>query len=612
MDGGTASSAETGARRRKGSVSHSTLGQFFWLSSRFWTGESATRAWLLSMLVLVCLVAQVGSQLGVNAWQRLFFDALEQKDAGRIGVALGWLPVLVFASALAVSAVVIARLLLQVRWREWVTDRLMGWWLADQRYYRLGFVAPDQAAPEYRIAEDLRLAIEPFVDFVTGLLSALVTAATFAAILWQVAGSWPLSIAGVSVIVPAYMAVAAGIYAALASVAIYFTGRPLVARIAAKNEAEARFRAELTRLRENAENIALVHGDAGELAGARQSYRRILDAWLGVVRHQGVLALALNSNGAFLPILPLLLATPKHLSGELTLGGVMQVVAAFLAVQGALMWFVDNFMRLAEWYASAERVSELTIAMRELDAGVIMEDGTPIRLEESSDGSIRIENLSIADRGGRLVVKDASILIVAGEKILVQAESAAAESIFVRSLAGFWPWGSGVVRMPKDVAVSFMPERPYLPLGTLRTALTYPGPVKDMSDEQLVDVMSRCGLGHLANRLDEDGVRWDQALSSGDLQRLTICRLLLQRPGIVLLDNVASALDRGSAGLLQSILRTELEASTIVSVAHGAPGGAYDRTISLEKRQAAADLSPNAAPRQLPWPMRSAPGKQQR
>jgi vitamin B12/bleomycin/antimicrobial peptide transport system ATP-binding/permease protein len=574
---------------------------FLALASGFWKGDSRRGAWLLTGAVLVAMLAQIGSQVALNAWNRLFFDGLEKKDFSVIWSAVTWLPVVVLLSAACVTALVVTRLLLQAKWREWVTDRVAGWWIADQRYYRLGFVAPEQTAPEFRISDDVRLSVEPLVEFIIGLLSATITALTFAAILWSVAGDARVVVGSTTVVIPAFMAVAAVIYAVIASVAAFFVGRPLIAKVAAKNEMEAQFRAEMTRLRENAESIALIRGDEDELASVRDSYGRILKAWLGVIRQQGIIGIVLNLNGALFPIIPLLLITPKYLAGELTLGAVMQVVAAFAAVQGALIWFVDNSVRLAEWYASASRVLELTDALEELDVATQMDDDSEIKFEPSPDEAIHLESLSIADRAGKAVIGDTSIVIKPGEKVVVAGESGVGKSTLIRAMAGLWPWGSGTIRLPKSQAVAFVPQRPYLPLGTLRAAVCYPEEGRQFSDKAVAEAMKRCGLGYLVKRLDDEEARWDQTLSGGERQRVAFCRLLLQKPAIIIMDEATSALDEESQTSLLALLHEDLRESTVISVGHRSGIEEFhDRKIVLERRVAAgAKFRDVALPRSL-------------
>jgi putative ATP-binding cassette transporter len=566
--------------------------RFLLYAARFWAGDHTRAAWLWTIAVIVSLIAQNLAFLAMNFWNRAFFDALEKRDVATLWTTASYLPVLVLCFAASLTGLMIARMMFQARWRADVTQRLLRWWLSDQRYYRLRFTAPEQSSPEFRIAEDVRLAIEPLVEFAIGLATALFSAVTFAAVLWTVAGSARFEIGGVAVVIPAYMAVSAVIYAIIVSTAAFLTSRPLVGRVADKNEAEGNFRADMTRLRENAESIALIRGDSDERRSLLDSYGRVFVGWLGVIRQNGILGIVLNTNSAVFALIPLLLITPKYLSGEVTLGGVMQVTAAFSAVQASLIWFVDNAVKLAEWYASARRVVEFTDALEAIDVNAGA-DQTSIDVRHVAEPAITVTRLEVSDHAGRLVIGETSLMIQAGEKVMLTGESGAGKSILVRAMAGLWPWGSGQIAFPQDARVVFVPQRPYVPLGTLREIMVYPGDV-EVSDEDIVAAMRRCGLSYLTSKLDVAD-RWSETLSGGERQRIAFVRLLLQKPSIIIMDEATSALDEDSQFSLLSLLHQDLASATVISVAHRAGVEEFHaRRIHIEKRPAGAHITQTA------------------
>ena len=578
---------------------------FLQMAKGFWSGRTGLAAWAQTGLVLLCVAAQLAVAVGINTWNRSFFDALEVRDTAKLWGVVAWLPALVLLAALALSALLVSRLWLQMRWREFVTRRLAQWWIADQRYYRLQFASDALPAPEYRIAEDVRLAIEPLVEFVIGLITAAASAVTFAAILWRVAGSARFTVGEIEIVIPSYMALAAIGYAGATSLAAYLAGRPLVRRIAAKNEAEAQFRAEMTRLRENAESIALIKGDADERASVERNYGRVVAAWIGVIRQQGIVALVLNANSAMFPIVPLLLIAPKYLAGEVSLGAVMQIVAAFMAVQAALIWFVDNFLKLAEWLASVVRVDEFQEGLEKLDLTATLAGDARIAMRSSADDAIRIDRLAVAHSNGTLVIGESSVIIERGERVLIVGESGTGKSTLIRALAGIWPWGSGSIALPSNRAIAFVPQKPYIPLGSLRSVLLYPQAELQIADEIIVAALERCGLGAFGDRLGEIHL-WDRILSGGERQKIAFARLLIQRPDIVIMDEATSALDEMSQASLLRLFDDELAGATLISVGHRTSLNRFhSRKITMRAWPTGALLSS----RRMSGPARNSPAR---
>lgn len=549
----------------------------------YWTGPERRTAWFWTGAALLLLLANLAVNVGINRWNKWFFDALEAKDGGTLRLALMTIVALVAAGAAFAVGMVRCRMTLQVKWRQWLTEHLLTRWLSDQRYYRLAITDEEQLNAEYRMADDVRMATEPVIEFAAGFVNALLSALAFVSILFVVGGGITFQMGETTVWVPGYMAIAAVIYASGVSLLTYLIGNPLVDRVAAKNEAEAQFRYELTRVRENAESIALIKGADDERDRLTETYGEAVKRWMSVVSQNCHLTWILNSNSFFAPIVPLLLAAPKYLAGEMTLGSVMQAAAAFTAVLTALNWFAENFIRLAEWSASARRVQELNVALDEMDDEGDADLG--IAIENGSDQSIHLADLSIVHRDGRVVIDDADITVKPGERVLLGGESGSGKSTLIRAIAGLWPWGEGRILLPPGAKLAFVPQRPYVPLGTLQDALAYPVEGALLSAEKAQAVLKDVGLGYLRDKMTTEDERWDQILSGGERQRLAFGRLLISEPNIIIMDEATAALDIDSEFRLMTLLFERLPDATIISVGHR-PGlqELHSRLLTLQRR----------------------------
>src|SRR5712675_2316285 len=326
----------------------------FWIGARGYWGKSGDRlAWLFSIGLLILIVANVGFQYGINVWNRAIFDAIEKRESATVFHFTAVFFPLAVGSVLLGVAQVFARMGIQRRWRAWLTSSVMTRWLASGRYYQLNLVSGDHKNPEYRIAEDLRVATESPVDFVAGVTSALLSAATFIAVLWTIGGALTVTIGGSDVTIPGFLVIAAIVYAAIASGAIVTIGRRFVQISEDKNQAEAEFRYALTRVRENGESIALLGGEQEERDGIDRTFTKVLRQWARLAGQHMRTTLVSQGSSLIAPVVPLLLCAPKFLDGSMTLGQVMQAASAFTIVQTAFGWLVDNYPRLADWNACA-------------------------------------------------------------------------------------------------------------------------------------------------------------------------------------------------------------------------------------------------------------------
>jgi putative ATP-binding cassette transporter len=572
---------------------------YFRIARGFWGGPTRRRAWFLITGVLVFALANLAAALGVNRWNRFFFDAIENKQVGLVYLGVGIIVLLAVASAAASVGLVHMRMRFALRWRQWITGHLIERWLADRRFYQLNIVGGDASNPEYRIADDVRLATEPLVDFLIGLTNAILAAVAFLGVLWAVGGSIRIGAGGSEHVIPGYMVWAAIVYSTITSLGMYFLGRPLIAAVESKNTGEAQLRYELTRVRDSAENIALIGGDEDERLRLKETFGDLATRWIRVIVRQARMTWIFNGSTVLSPAVPLLLGAPKYLAGELSLGELMQVATAFAQVQIALNWLADNAIRLAEWFASAQRVVELRRMLENLEATIGRHGSdTTVVLGPSPDDAIHFRDVSITQLDGKLMIEGADVVIPRGEKVLVKGQSGTGKSTLIRAMAGLWPWGSGQILRPEDATIAFMPQRPYLPLGTLRHALMYPVVDAEHPDEHLADALKRCGLSHLVPRLDDED-QWEGILSGGEKQRLAFARLLVNPPDIIIMDESTAALDEESQARMLEFLRTDLAHATVLCVAHRPNLEEYfDREIQLVRLEGGGPAT--ATHRRLP------------
>ncbi|HKS18628.1 MAG TPA: ABC transporter ATP-binding protein/permease, partial [Bradyrhizobium sp.] len=419
----------------------------FWISARgFWGRHGDRLAWPFSIGLLILIVANVGFQYGINVWNRAIFDAIEKRDSATVFYLSAVFFPLAIGSVLLGVAQVFVRMGIQRRWRAWLTGSVMTRWLANGRYYQLNLVGGDHKNPEYRIAEDLRISTDSPVDFVAGVISAFLSAATFIVVLWTIGGALTVTIGGSSLTIPGFLVVAAVLYAAIASGAITVIGRRFVQVSEDKNQAEAEFRYALTRVRENGESIALLGGEEEERDGIDKNFTKVLRQWARLAGQHMRTTLVSQGSNLIAPVVPLLLCAPKFLDGSMSLGQVMQAASAFTIVQTAFGWLVDNYPRLADWNACARRIASLMMSLDGLERA---ERGDGIgrikRGETEGKAILALRDLSVTLDDGTAVVGETEVVIEPGERLLVAGESGTGKSTLVRALAGLWPWGGGSV-----------------------------------------------------------------------------------------------------------------------------------------------------------------------
>lgn len=527
----------------------------YWSSEEKWTARGL-------------LAAVVGLALGLvyldvlfNEWNRDFYNALENKDFAVFREQLWRFSYLAFIYiAVAIYRVYLTQSL-QMRWRLWMTRQYLDEWLTNQAYYR---IEQKHSAdnPDQRISEDLNYLTSGTLDLSLGLLSSVVSLLSFVGILWSVSGPLSFMLGSQDITIPGYMVWFAIAYAGLGSLLVWWIGKPLVMLNFNQQHYEADFRFGLARIREYAEPIALYRGEAQEHVQLARRLEWIWKNWWSIMRTTKRLNVASNFYDQFAVIFPFLVGAPRYFSGAITLGGLMQIASAFGHVQQALSWFIGAFSSLAAWKASVNRLAGFHAAIVSARMHT-----TGISVDRNNVGAILVDNLVLRLPDKTELTQPLSVQIHAGERILVTGPSGCGKSTLFRAVAGIWPYGTGSIEIPNAMKVLFLPQKSYLPIGTLRAALAYPADERAYKDLAIRHYLDLCRLAHLAEKLD-DVDNWSQRLSPGEQQRVAFVRALLARPEVLFLDEATSALDADTEEWLYGLLLRELPGVALVSIAH--------------------------------------------
>jgi len=415
-------------------------------------------------------------------------------------------------------------------------------------------------------------------------------AVTFMIVLWVVGGSLDVKVGGGELHIPGFLVIAALVYSLLATGSMMLIGRRFIRLSELNNQREAEFRYALTRLRENGESIALLGGEKEERAGLARAFGSLLESWRIILHQYMRTTFVSTSSGMIATVVPILLCSPKYLDGTMSLGEVMQASSAFLIVQNAFSWLVDNYPRFANWSASARRITSLLVSIDALELAEKAGGIKRIARGVHDESALRLRGLSVTLDNGTGVIKETEVDIAPGEKVLIVGESGTGKSTLVRAIAGLWPWGEGEVILQRNSKLFMLPQKAYVPLGSLRRATTYPLDAESVKEEDVREALESVGLGHLVHRIDEEGP-WEQTLSGGEKQRLAFARLLIHRPDLIVMDEATSALDPASQERLLQLIDEKIPNSTLISVGHRPELEAYHgRKLVLEHRPGGARL----------------------
>lgn len=550
-------------------------------SAGYWNGEGRWRSRLLLAAMVGLGMLLVALTVRVNLWSADLFNALERRSSERFTEQVLVFAVLVCAIMLVNALHLTAKRGLQIGWREWLTQRLLGEWMTQARHYQISLLPGDHDNPDGRIAEDIRIATEAAIDLAHSALYCLVLFFSFAAILWSLSGiitvgtgAWEMSIGG-------HLVWLALLYAAVGSGLAFIVGGPLINVADRRQTTEANLRFGLAEAREHAEAIAMVQREARERNRLMLLFGAARELWNEQTVGLRRLLLFSSAYSVMATVFPILVSSPRYLAGAITLGTLMQIGQAFQQITAALSWPIDNFPRLAEWHASVDRILALSDACEAAASGGGSREG--IQVAAVQGPSLAIRDLTIASPSNGILASGISAEIFPGDKVLIAGDREIGQMLF-KAVTGIWTWGSGRVELPDDATIVFLPRHPYMPAESLRSILAYPGPAEKADDATCCAILAKVGLERLAGSLDvaED---WQRSLTPAEQQRLACANMLIQRPRWIFMDHATEQLEDNDELALLTLIFAELPDATIITNGERQGlGQLHKRKIMLERQ----------------------------
>ncbi|WFU31880.1 ABC transporter ATP-binding protein/permease [Bradyrhizobium brasilense] len=557
----------------------STLATVWRIASPYFNSEDKWAGRGLLGAVVIIELASVFLTVLFNRWNNVFYNALQERDQAVFTYQIGYFCVLAaFWIGLKVYQLYLNQWL-QIRWRRWMTTRYLGGWLHDANHYRMQLLGDAADNPDQRIAEDTQRFVEQTLTLGIGLLSAVVTLASFVFILWGLSNQAPLHLFGRDIAIPGYLVWGALVYATLGTVLTHVIGRPLANLNFRQQRFEADFRFNLVRTRENAEQIALLDGEPVERTRLLDRFGFVVANWLDIMQRTKKLTAFTATYSQAAVIFPYVLIAPAYFANKIQLGGMMQTASAFSSVQDSLSFFITAYRTLAEWQAVIARLDGFENSMRGGDALAQRQD--IIHVKPTGGDRIDLDDLLVTLPDGKPLLAADGFSLRDNEHTLVTGPSGAGKSTLFRAIAGIWPFGDGAVEIPANASLMMLPQRPYLPIGSLHDAVVYPGQAASYDAGRVREVLTAVGLPQLAARLEEQA-HWNRMLSLGEQQRLGIARALLHAPQFLFLDEATASLDEPSEAALYRLIAERLPGTTVVSIGHRSTLDAFhQRNVTL-------------------------------
>ncbi|OKY75155.1 MAG: ABC transporter [Desulfobulbaceae bacterium DB1] len=554
------------------SESRSFFVEFLRLTKQFWCSKQKLKVRVTVFLLALLTLMQNAMAVLLTQWSADLFDALEQHSMRDLMIQIGMLAILFVAGMAVTGSHLVIKRNLQISWRDWLTEYVCSRWMKDGRHYLISHMPGEHDNPDGRIAEDCRVACESAVVLCHSLFYSILLLISFTEVLWSHSGVVTLDLGFARIPIYGHLVWIAIIYSALASWLGWRVSRPLTGATNARQSAEADFRASLLEARENSQAIALIHANAYERQQFRELFNKIRVVWDAQSAAWRNILMFGSGYGKLNMAFPILISAPRYILGKISLGALMQSAQAFQHMVSSLSWPVNNAGEIAEWRASVERILSLLKAMDDVDAELAKPDHW-IQVKCVDRPILAFRNLRIAKYDGPVLTKEINMEIGKGEHVLITGNAYTGAKLF-RAIARIRPWGSGVIELPSQGRLFFMPPRPHLPTGTLRNAICYPSSRRVFSQEQIEEALRLAGLENLIDQLDQKE-NWVHTLARGEQQRLGMVRLLLNRPQWIFLQEAFDSLDPMDEERMLRLICEQLPDATLLAITHMPNGAAF-------------------------------------
>lgn len=552
----------------------------------YWESEHRRKAYTFLGLTIILTLVMVAFDVVFSYWMNYFYDALQAYHVhDTIMLLFVFCGLAAFYIVIAVYRYYLSQLL-GLRWRRWLTEQIIGRWLEKRDYYYMETFDKRTDNPDQRIQEDVGALVSNTISLIIGFIGSIATFIAFIYVLWKLSGVITLPLGSLGTLhIPGYLVWVSVIYSLVGTYITFRIGYPLIGLNFEQQRREATFRYAAIDLRSHAEHVALYQGEEHQKNILHRLFDRVLHNWYLIILRQKLLLYFTNGFNQIAVILPLMVALPNYFSKVFLLGGVMQSIRAFNNLQEASSFFVNSYPQIAEWRAVARRLTTFLDHLQEIDERVNQQK--KLVINKQPENKITAQNVSIKTPKGEILLKGINEEFIHGKSYLIKGESGIGKSTFVRAVAGIWPYAGGEIAMPENKQVMFLPQKPYMPIGTLSQAIVFPDNYHEEMKPRLEQVLRECNLENLISRLHETA-SWAEQLSPGEQQRIAFARVLLQKPDWIFMDESTSFLDLGNEEQMYKLLKNKLPNCSVVSVGHRPSLDSYHEHI-IEMEDYSAD-----------------------